>query len=104
MKDEAFARCKRADDKVWKGEHMDIYVKPGTSIVYHGTFTAQVNWGSCNDPRPLLGLDKTYTVKRTEVHGSWAGVELNEVPCHLFPAGAFHEVGANGDWVKEDKE
>lgn len=102
--DNDFVKCKRSDGKVWKGSHMDIYAKPGTVVVYHGTFTAQVNWGTCSDPRPLLGLEKVYTVKRMEVHGSWTGVELEEVPCYLFPAGAFHEVGQDGDWVEETEK
>lgn len=93
-----FVHCTRADGRRWRGRHMDIYARPGTEVVYHGTSTAQVRWGGCSDPRPRLTLEQVYTVHHTEVHGSWTGVYLEGFEHLMFPSGAFHEPGAQGSW------
>ena len=42
----------------------------GDPVVYEGASESQVNWGGCDDPRPILEEGSTYLVDFVEVH-SW---------------------------------
>lgn len=97
---DAFVKPRNADGKVWRGPHMSIHSFPGTKIIFHGAFKAQISWGGCDDPSRLLRLDKEYELEFADIHGSYTTVKLVGVE-GMFPSGAFHHVGAAG-WVEEE--
>ena len=40
------------------------------TVVFDGASDAQVNWGSNDDPRPLLRIGDEYEVEQKDIH-SW---------------------------------
>ena len=47
-------------------------------IIYIGATEDQVLWGSNDDPREILEINKTYTVDKTEIHSWHTKVYLKE--------------------------
>lgn len=69
---------------------MNIHAQQGETVVYVGASDAQVNWGGCDDPRPLLTKGKEYVVDRTEVHSWHTKVVLQGINGR-FPSAAFED-------------
>jgi hypothetical protein len=73
-----------------KGEDMNIYAKTGTPVTYIGVDQHQINWGSCDDPRDILELNKEYTIEYTDVYSWHTKVKLMGIEGD-FPSVAFEE-------------
>ena len=59
-------------------------------IRYVGASDAQVEWGSCQDPRPVLEFGRQYEVERCELHSWHTKVFLIGVDSGKgFPSAAF---------------
>jgi hypothetical protein len=60
-------------------------------VKYIGASQAQVNWGSCDDPRELLKIGKIYEVSGIRVHSYHTKVSLTDFD-GWFPSGGFEDL------------
>jgi len=58
-------------------------------VVYTGATQDQINWGSNDDPRPLLRVGSRYIVQNKEVHAWHTKIELVEFPGLKFNSVCF---------------
>jgi len=70
---------------------MCLGLKP-TKVRYVGATDAQVQWGSCDDPRPLLTPGQEYKVFKTEVHSWHTKIILTDFLHRKFNSVHFEDV------------
>lgn len=68
---------------------MNIDAKEGTKVICNNFNQDAVKWGGNDDPKGILEIGKSYTVKRTEIHSWHTKVILKEFPNNRFNSGHF---------------
>ena len=61
-------------------------------VIYRGATNEQVNWGSNDDPRPLLRVGSRYILKNVDEHSWHTKYELVEFPGLHFNSVSFELV------------
>lgn len=54
-------------------------MKAGDYVKFLGCSKEQINWGSNDDPNPLLFVGDTYYVEKVDIHSQHTKIELRGV-------------------------
>lgn len=71
-------------------------------VRYVGATQDQVNWGSNDDPRPLLTIGETYAIEKISVHSWHTKISLQGFPGLLFNDASFEYIKKDAAKVGDD--